>query len=337
MAVAATDKTMKTLYGKLRAAGFNPKYVHSLLPDWWDDEIASTESGFQEASVRLGSIFGVKPSSLRDPTAEPVLQVPQGRRFKRQANRNEHELDVACALSTSAARRVLAALQPLESPIVVPDASVIRDALLAKNPHVDFAVLLDYVWQLGIPVIHIEHLPKDAKKMAGLAYEHNGRPVIILTSTRPHGYLLFDLAHELAHIALGHVTDAKCVVDQDIDKNAEDPDERAANRYALELLTGDPDCAIVPTGRHLTGAELAAAAERYGEKHRVDPLHVALNYGHSTAHWPAVVLAVKTLALKLDGSDQDALRHRLASELRDTDISEDDFRVLARLSGAAVE
>lgn len=335
MAVA-TDKTMKTLYRKLRVAGFNPKFVDSLLPEWWDDQIASTQSGFQEASVRLGSIFGVKPSSLRDPDAHPVLRVPEGRRFKRQAKHEEQQLDVACALSMSAASRVLNALPRPEAAIVVPDATIVRDSLLAEHPYINFAALLSYVWQLGIPVIHIEHWPAKTKKMAGLAFESNGRPVIILTSNRQHGFLVFDLAHELAHIALGHVTNAKCVVDQDIDENADDPDERAANRFALELLTGDPGCKIVPTGRHLSGQELAAQAARYGNQHQIDPLHVALNYGHTQQHWIAASSAVKLLTPNTP-SDQEILRQRLFTELKEHDINDDDYMVLARLTGEAVE
>jgi len=31
---------MKRLYSKLQTVGYNPKYIKSLLPDWWDDEIA---------------------------------------------------------------------------------------------------------------------------------------------------------------------------------------------------------------------------------------------------------------------------------------------------------
>lgn len=332
----ATDKTMKTLYGKLHEAGFNPKFVKSLLPEWWDDRIASTQSGFQEASIRLGSIFGVKPSSLRDPAAPPALRVPEGRRFKHQANHKENQLDLACALAMSAASRVLKVFPRPETPVVVPDAKIVRDTLLAKHPYINFAVLLDYVWQLGIPVIHIEHWPTKAKKMAGLAFEQNGRPVIILTSNRQHGFLVFDLAHELAHIALGHVTETKSVVDQDIDEDADDPDERAANRFALEFLTGDPGCKIVPTGRHLTGAELAAQAARYGENRQIDPLHVALNYGHTLKQWVAASAAVKILAHHTP-SDQEFLRKKLFGELEEHDINDDDFMVLARLTGEAVE
>lgn len=334
--MAATDKTMNTLYKKLQSAGYNPKFIRSLLPEWWDDEIASTPSGFQEASLRLGAIFGVQPNSLRDASVPPLLRVPDGRRFKRQANHDEQQLDVACALSMSACNIVLNILPPPNAPIVVHDAKAIREILLADHPFIDFPVLLNYVWKLGIPVVYIENWPSKTKKMAGLAFDRDNRPVIVLTSGRQHGFLVFDLAHELAHIALGHVTNSRCVVDQDIDAYADDPDERAANRFALEVLTGDPDCSIVPRGRSLSGAELAAQAARYGEKHRIDPLHVALNYGYTQQRWDIANIAVKSLADNAP-PDQALLRQKLFAELKDHDIDEDDFLILARLTGESVE
>lgn len=333
--MAATQNTMKTLYGKLQTAGYNRKYVQSLLPDWWDDAIASSPSGYQDASIRLGNLFGVLPSTLRDPDALPVLRVPDGRRFKRQTGHEEQHLDVACALAMSAANLVFGTLPPPPKRVTVPDAKAIRNELLESHQFIDFAVLLNYVWQLRIPVIFLEHLPTKTKKMAGLAFESNGSPTIVLTSGRPHGFLVFDLAHELAHIALGHVANGRCVVDQEIDANAEDPDERAANRFALELLTGDPDCAIVPRGRHLYGPELAAQAIRYGEKHRIDPLHVALNYGYTQQRWPVALAAIKQLAENIL-PDQVSLRQKLLAELREHDINEDDLITLARLTGEPV-
>lgn len=334
--MAEAHTTMKSLYGKLRSVGYNPKYIQSLLPDWWDEEIAATPAGYQEASLRLGSVFGVQPSSLRDPDAQPTLCVPAGRRFKRQAGHQEQQLDVACALAMSSASLALRWLPQCEERKPLPDAKVIRELLLAENAYINLPVLLEYVWNLGIPVIFLGHIPTQTKKMAGLAFEYQGVPVIVLTSGRSHGYLVFDLAHELAHIVLGHVSKDKCVVDQEIDEGADDPDERSANRFSLELLTGDPDCKIVPSGRHLYAQELASAAIRYGEKHKIDPLHVALNYGYTQQHWPVAYSAVKIIAAN-HSPDQAILRQKLIAELRVNDVDDDDLATLLRLTGEATE
>jgi len=166
---------------------------------------------------------------------------------------------------------VLKAFPAKPRPGFYPDASELRKQLLIGKKWITFEDLLTHVSMLGIPVIHLQHLPSKAKKMDGLAFEQNGRPVIVLTQNHPHGYALFDLMHELGHITLGHVTAEHAIVDQKIDAEADDEDERTANRFALELLTGDPECKIVSTGRNLNANELAGAALHYGEKNQIDP------------------------------------------------------------------
>jgi hypothetical protein len=338
--MAVIEKTMATLYGKLKTAGFNQKYIDSMLPEWWNKEIASTPSGFQEASIRLGAIFGVVPSSLRGSEILPELKLPAGHCFKRQTNHEIPELDVACALARSAARVVLNTLPkpPVDLP-AVSDATAIRAELLKKHSFIDFSALLEYVWKIGIPVIYINHFPAKAKKMAGLAFEHDSRPVIVLTSRKAHGYLVFDLAHELAHIALGHVSNGQYVVDKAIaqDVDAEDDIERAANHFALALLTGEPDCKITPRGRHLSGPELAVQASRFGEDKQIDPFHVVLNYAHNAhGRWPVAQIAINLLANGSD-TDQTIIRNTLLSKLKESDISDDNFLMLSRLTGEVFE
>ena len=53
------SEPMQRLYEKLQTLGYGKRYVHSLLPDWWDDAIADTPAGFQQASLMLGRLFSV--------------------------------------------------------------------------------------------------------------------------------------------------------------------------------------------------------------------------------------------------------------------------------------
>jgi hypothetical protein len=77
---------MKSLYKKLQTVGYNQKYIQSLLPDWWDDEIAETPAGLQQASLILGQIFSVRAETLWTKDAEPKLKLPQGIRCKHSKN-----------------------------------------------------------------------------------------------------------------------------------------------------------------------------------------------------------------------------------------------------------
>jgi hypothetical protein len=328
--MAIVQKPMQPLLKKLQISGFNPTFVRSLLPEWWDDSIADTPSGFQQTTLILGKILALRPDSLWDEFSVPVFALPESRKFKRRSDIEEETLDVACALAFSAARIVLSGLNAPSEAINVPDAGVLRKKLLANSKWIGFSDLLGYCFSIGIPVIHLGRFPTKAKKMDGLAFDCQGRPVIVLTKRSTHGYLLFDLAHELGHIALKHLKPGGCIIDQKIDADAEDEDERAANRFALELLTGDAECRIVPAGRNLTGSELANAAVRHGEANQIDPTHVALNYGHSHGHWPVAINAVKQI-VGASPTDQEFIRAKLFASLDQDSMKEDDLAVLSKM------
>ena len=172
------------------------------------------------------------------------MVTPGGRKFKQRADTQTHELDIACALALSAARLVLKAFKPEYHGGFQPDSAELRQSLLAGKPWIGFQDLLAYCLASGIPVIFLNHFTHKAKKMAGVSFEHGERPVIVLTQIRPYGHLLFDLAHELGHVTLGHTNGGAWVIDKEIDADAEDEEEQAANRFALELITGNPDCKI---------------------------------------------------------------------------------------------
>ena len=331
--MTATNEAMRHLYKKIKTVGYPQRYVNTLLPEWWDDAIAETPSGLQQASLILGRLFSVQPETLWTKDAIPELVVPDGCKFKQRVDTKTHELDVACALARSAARLVLSAFKPELKPGFCPDAGELRQSLLSSGgPWVDFQNLLNYCLESGIPVIFLKHLPSKTKKMAGVSFAYDGRPVIVLTQAKPHGYLLFDLAHELGHITLGHTRNGAWVIDEKIDFDSDDEEERDANRFALELLTGNPDCKIVPVGRHLYQQQLVNAAMRFGEAKKIDPLHIVLNYGYTSKQWGVACQAVKAIANN-EPSDQHLLVRSLLAALDLEAMSEDDIAVLKRLMG----
>lgn len=332
--MTATNNPMQRLYDKLKTVGYGKNYIRSLLPDWWEDGIAETPAGFQQASLMLGRLFSVQPETLWAQDAQPALVAPDGRKFKQRADTESHELDVACALALSAARLALKAFKPEYHGGFHPDSAELRQRLLAGKPWIGFQDLLAYCLEQGIPVIFLNHFPRKAKKMAGVSFEHAGRPVIVLTQAKPYGYLLFDLAHELGHVTLGHTKGGAWVIDAEIDADAEDGEEQAANRFALELITGNPDCKIVPRGRHLYPQQLANAALRYGGSKQSDPLHIALNYGHTQAQWAIATQAVKLIAQGKQ-TDQQVLAQALLDALDLDAMQEDDLAALKRLMGEA--
>lgn len=329
--MTVANSPMKHLYQKLRKVGYNPKFIESLLPDWWDDDIAETPAGLQQASAILANKFSIHIESLLLKDAEPVLRLPQGICFKRRNNVEGTELYTACAIARSLANVVTKGFSKRNAPEFYLDARKLRQQLLTNNKWIGIEILLNYCLDIGIPVIYLNHFPNKVKKMEGLAFMQGEYPVIVLTQNRPHGYMLFDLAHELGHITLGHVNAERSIVDKKIDLDSDDEDERAANRFALELLTGDPECKIVPTGRNLNANGLANAALRYGEDHQIDPLHIVLNYCYTKNHWPVAANAIKNIAAG-EVTDQQKITIALQQFIDFDDLSEDNIDLLKAYS-----
>jgi len=90
-------------------------------------------------------------------------------------------------------------------------------------------------------------------------WDASARPVIVLKESRELAvYWLFDLAHELAHLALGHVDQTGLI---DVDSPAPSvgsPDsmEQAANDFALEILLPDHQELLQEVRREARGSHL---------------------------------------------------------------------------------
>ena len=330
--IAMTKKTispMQTLYTKLQHLGFQQKNIKQLLPVWWHDDIAQTPAGLQEASLILSKYLSIQYSSLIG-EAKPCFNFPQ-HKFKHAKNVQESDLSKAVALSSLAGRLTLEAYDSPLAHLENLSAQGIRETLISRNcPWVDFNILLDYCWEIGIPVIFVENLP--SPKMQGLALQLYDRPVIILTSKHKHGYLVFHLAHELGHIILGHVSNDHWIIDEKINENDNEDIEQAANQFALELLTGK-DNAAYKAARSLYPNQLANSALTVGREHKVDPLHIVLNYGHTNQCMAIANSACKALVrhLNVKESDQDVAKSTFMQHV-DVD-SLDDEKALRHLIG----
>ncbi len=109
----------------------------------------------------------------------------------------------------------------------------------ASAPTVTLDGLLSWAWDAGIVVLPLAK----AKDFVAAVWTINETPVIVIAESRAvAAYWLFDLAHEIGHLALGHVAEAGIVdVDALEAQGVDDDQEREANAFALALLLGDPD------------------------------------------------------------------------------------------------
>jgi len=287
---------MNDLYRKLASFGLPRAWVkRNILPSWWDDEAALSPSGFAEALLHVSRTAGLDLASLNghEASAQPI-SVPA--RFKHRTNVKERDLEVAKTLACQLARTVaVAAPSPVAQ--VVASAAELREQLLEPRGWIDLPALVQYCWSIGIPVLQTTNFPAKAKKPDALAVDVGGRKVIVLTTGRTGSpWLLFLVAHELGHVALGHVQPDSALVDSEVRRDDTDADEVAANAWAVTLLSGKPDTRFHATAAWPTAHQLAADAQRLATPKQTDPGFIVLNYAYSMGK---TFFAVANAALKL--------------------------------------
>jgi len=271
---------------RLRALRVPTAYVRDVvLPEWWDDAAATSPIGKAEFHLIVAECLGIDFASLRDPQADLAPTDLSGVKFKLTGNTTQDQVAVTSAIAMQIARHAEVAGRSLPE-AREEGAATIRDEVLSeRDSWVDFDGLLDWCWNAGIPVLHLSKLPKTLRKMHGMAVKVAGRPLILLCKNqRQPAWQLFILAHELGHLMLGHVADDEALFDQEVrDGVAQDQEELDANTFALELLCGDGDTRVQAADRWPKAPQLAEAALRYGQRHRIDPGHVALNFAFSAS------------------------------------------------------
>jgi transcriptional regulator with XRE-family HTH domain/Zn-dependent peptidase ImmA (M78 family) len=159
----------------------------------------------------------------------PLAAVVQ---FKIATNKPEASPLVHLAWSLARAGRAAAELPRFEG--IPPEPTVVRAEIQAHNGDVTLSSLLEWTWNRGVPV-----LPMSGRGVFSAAvWALDAGPVIVLKEARDLAvFWLFDLAHELGHLAHGHVVDQSLVdVASPTAFGSDDKQEQEANDFALNLL-----------------------------------------------------------------------------------------------------
>lgn len=289
-------RAMADIWSRLKEIGYDRDFVIStILPEWWDDKLAETPSNRALAEMIIARQLGIPLAHLQNPAQK--LQRPKAgvARLRRWSNAAREEVGPAVQVASRLAQ--LIALGMREAPPFqnLPDALTIRDEIFSFSPSqlVNLETLLSYCWKRGIPVAHLSRFPRHSKKIIGLAAVFENRPVIILASRRDAlPWLTFDLAHELGHIALKHVSTGKYEVDLEIPLEAKE--EREANDFASRLLFGVENFQI-GSKRWLKAQVLAAECQRLQQTNHMDAGLLIVNYGKTMGQWAAAESALKIL------------------------------------------
>lgn len=263
----------------------------------------------------------------RELSMPPIVEA----RFKRYKNQVDAKVLASALVAQQVAGRVIGAIGDELPEFEYFDATDIREEILRNKPYVDLESLLDFCWGSGIPVVQLSQVPTAGKRFDGMAAFVDDHPVIVLASNRDSPpWLAFHLSHELGHVMLKHVGPGQSLLDPSLSGRADGgEDEREADAFACEVLTGHPEPTI--GNMQLAAPQLAAFVERHAARLGVDAGVLALVYAKSNDRWGPAQMALKYLDLEAGG--RAAVASRLSPWLPDVaELSEADERLLQVLS-----
>lgn len=301
-----TDK----LISRLLETGLSEKLVDVSMPEWWAAEDYESPSARALASLMLARRLSIDPATLLDDNV-PVGFLHTGpTKFKHMRLAEGARRSALVGFSMGVGRILLSMLAPEAFRVPPQDPQELRRALLASGrPFVSFGDVITACWSLGIPVLHLRLFPAETKGVTAIAVQLGGRPAILVArESGIDAQYMFHVAHELGHIALGHLNDVSAIVDADptdpanhADELIDDEEEHAADAYAQALLTGSPNFQVLrqeksPESANLgTARELATRATEMSRQFGIDPGHLVMSFGYSTGEWLLANAAAKLL------------------------------------------
>lgn len=300
--MAATKNPAKALMSSFKELGLTAAQVRHFVPAWWDDEAANDENGLLELQILLARRLNVSLPTLQAPTPTPQFR-DTTRRFKTVHPEGSTQLAVAAGVGHGVAQVLAAACESPASPQLMP-AGELRAVLLQNNPAVTLNVLCGWLWERGVPVVHITNWPKQLRRPDAMCLRIGARPVILVVRNEAApARLTYLVAHEMGHIMSGHlkgdsnevlVDDTLPVDDQGF---AQDDDEKVADAYAIELLGGDKLMAaskgLAP--KYLDEVKLVLAALNASKGTGLDAGQVILSWARQSQEWKMAAMAMRYL------------------------------------------
>lgn len=331
---------LNDIYRSLRTVGLTKGQIFSILPEWWDPEMARSQSGLRETALLLGRRLSLDAAALLDGRIQHAQDLSPPR-YKHTVRVTEAQLLPATLIASSLAKAIVGAMTAKEVQLAS-NAQVIRKQVLQTEPRVDFDSILNFCWATGIPVIPLPNLPAGVRKMDAAAIKVGHRPVILIAlRNNSKAWLSFLIAHELGHLSLSHVPTNSALIEGSLNDSTEfdvnsgvDRQEVEANDFANSLLTGGHSEAVVGSWpRDLPPVSIATIAMKAGAELRTAPGHLVLRYGFLTRRWPDARSALNFLSDDMDA--QASLVARLRQEIDTSRIGDDLSDYVLQITGVA--
>jgi hypothetical protein len=269
---------------RLEDFGLSGYAIRAAWPDWWSDFLDGSSSARVALRLSLARNLGIEAASLLDEASQPTFIWRDQAHLKNVTIEELRELEAIVSFGKALSSILICASPPAQKR-TLPSAARLRQVILRKQPYVSVFDLASICRFISIPVVYLRIFPWPQMRMAAMTVRTElGGAMMLGKETDFPAPLAFCIAHQLAHIALGHVQAREAIVDFDTNElnPVDDAEERAANEYALELLTGQTSPIVLPGAQWHTAERLAEEAIRASTELRVEPGILALCSGYAT-------------------------------------------------------
>lgn len=215
-----------------------PKELSLIIEDINNISEVEAKNALLQAVSFVGRIFKISPDLFFKPDLIALnLATASAVRYKKNANTSESKTSAYTMYAHTLALLTLDCFPDVRRK-KVPEASEVRKTILKKEQNITLKGLLNFVWDLGIPVLPL----KDSGSFHGACWRVDGKNVIVLKQkTNSESRWIFDLSHELCHAGQYPNQQSFEIVEQGDESkgSVESQDELDANYYAGEVALGD--------------------------------------------------------------------------------------------------
>lgn len=331
--------TAKAIYDSLKTLGLTRAQVRRLLPEWWVPEMEESANGIAELCMLISRRLDVDFASLtkglvarRDAKAQVA--------YKHASGSDVGALQAATCIATSLSQAVIAALPATTSQLPASAEVLAKRCKELGGGIVSLASMVETCWQLGVPVIPLPNLPVGVRKMDGAVIKLGDRLAIVISKKKSsRAWLGFILAHEIGHLARGHLNTSGSIIDVSLQEQATyetesgaDRQEREADEFALSLLGGQlVENTVANWSANAAPVSLAVSAKQSAIACGVEPGHLVLRFAFRTKRWAEAMVALNYL--QEDGNAELVMQEGLRRHL-DMDLVADDMRdFIAQVTG----
>lgn len=319
-----------------------PAQVRHFVPQWWDDAAAQEEAGLLELQILLARRLNVLLDSLQAAAPKPEFREAT-KRFKTVHPDGSTQLAVSAGVGHGLAQVLATACKvPVRQEVLSPQA--LREQVLGAYHAVTLQGLCHWLWDHGIPVVHITNWPKQLRRPDAMCVRVGARPVVMVVRNEvAPARLAYLVAHETGHVMSGHLQSENNAVLVDetlpVDEQgfASDEDERVADAYAMALLGGQTlrDACGSLKKKYFEEIKLAVDALGAAKGKGLDAGQVILGWARLTSEWKMAGMAMRYLmTTQAAPMVVNELAHKY---LHAEDLSADGRDHLASLTGIELE